>query len=188
MTLSGRFIFMARFIGFLRGINVGGRNRLNMKLLVSHLDAVGGLNVTSYIQSGNLLFSSANLPEARKLAAACSKRLDDKEGIQSPIVVRSVRDVQKAVSTHPFAQQETDERMVSIGFLSKKVTDTQAALLAQNRSPGDQFLVSGGELYLHTPLGMGKSKLTVGYFDSKLGVTTTVRNMKTLRALIALES
>ena len=55
------------------------------------------------------------------------------------------------------------------------------------RSPGDRFLVKGREVFLHTPNGSARSKLTVDYFDRALGLTMTVRNLKTVRALAELE-
>jgi uncharacterized protein (DUF1697 family) len=91
------------------------------------------------------------------------------------------------IETHPFVADEEDERFVSIGFFSKTPSSDAVARLDKDRSPPDRFVVRRADLFLHTPQGMGRSKLTVGYFDVQLGVVTTVRNLKTLRAIVALD-
>ena len=55
-----------------------------------------------------------------------------------------------------------------------------------DRSPGDEFSVAGREIYLHLPNGSGRTKLTLDYFERRLGVTGTARNWNTLLKLIEL--
>ena len=73
-------------------------------------------------------------------------------------------------------------------FLSGKPTAKAVAALDPDRSPSDEFQVSGREVYLHTPDGIGRSKLTIDYFERTLGVRATARNWNTVTKLIELAS
>ena len=75
-----------------------------------------------------------------------------------------------------------------VAFLAAAPSAAQIASLDAKRSLGDAFIVRGSEVYLHCPNGMGKTKLTNQYFDSKLGTVSTIRNWQTLLKLIALGS
>lgn len=177
---------MVRFVGLLRGINVGGHKRLKMTRLIELFSLAGAAEISTYIQSGNVLFSSGSVGEARTVLSRVERRLEDEDGIVSPIVLRTEGALREALEGHPFIGEEADERMLSVGFLSDKPKKELVKLLQPHRSPGDRFVVSGSDIYLHTPNGIAKSKLSVSYFDSTLGVVTTVRNLKTLRAIVAL--
>lgn len=178
---------MARFVGFLRGINVGGRNKLSMKRLIQVFHDCGAQAVATYIQSGNVRFSASNQAESVLVARRVERRLAEEDHVESLVVLRTPRAIQGLIETHPFVADEEDERFVSVGFFSKTPSADAVARLDKDRSPPDRFVVRRADLFLHTPQGMGRSKLTVGYFDVQLGVVTTVRNLKTLRAIVALE-
>jgi uncharacterized protein (DUF1697 family) len=177
---------VAQFFAFLRGINVGGRNRLAMKRLAGLFEEAGARDVSTYIQSGNVIFGVTRAGDEKRVTAEVEARLLTEDGIRSPIITRSSAALKNALEEHPFVNDERDERMLSIGFFSRRPKPTLVKSLQPDRSPPDRFYVSGTELFLHTPLGMGKTKLTTDYFDRQLEVVTTVRNLKTIRALVAL--
>ena len=70
-----------------------------------------------------------------------------------------------------------------VAFLADKPKAVQVAGLDSERSPPDRFTVRGQEIYLCCPNGLGRSKLTNKYFDSKLDATSTLRNWKTVLQL-----
>lgn len=170
-------------------MNVGGKNRVKMASLVALFEEEGALLVRTYVQSGNVGFS---LPgrgvetSAQTLADRVTMALKKSQGIQVPFVVRSQTLFQKAVVGHPFAHEESDERFVSVGFLAKKPTSKDIDKLDPERSPGDRFRIEGTLVYLHTPAGMGRSKLTSDFFDRGLSNLITVRNLRTVKALAEL--
>jgi len=177
---------VAIYLGLLRGINVGGKNRLPMKRLTEIFTDAGGRECKTSIQSGNLLFKAASKKEAASLGLKVSCLLRERERLEIPLIILPANILHKALNDHPFIDEEKDERMVSIGFLSKKPPLDALSRLDPNKSPGDRYQVQGELIFLHTPHGMARSKLTVGYFDRRLGATTTLRNVKTIRALIRL--
>jgi uncharacterized protein (DUF1697 family) len=180
---------MGRFIALARGLNVGGKNRLKMARLVALFEDEGALSVRTYVQSGNVGFSlpgRGSEAGAQALADRVTSALQKSEGIGVPFVVRPQALFQAAIDQHPFAQEESDERFVSIGFLAKKAGMKEIAQLDPEKSPGDRFQIQGTLVYLHTPSGMGKSKLTSDFFDRGLSNLITVRNLRTVKALAEL--
>jgi uncharacterized protein (DUF1697 family) len=172
-----------RWVGLLRGINVGGKNRLPMKDLVAAFEASGAREVSTYIQSGNVLFGgSASV--AAKLASKVERTLSELHGVRSPVIVRSLAALTAARAADPFADDDPAGAHRHLMLLASAPTKQQLAALDPNRSPGDRYRVVGDVVYLHLPNGVATSKLTNAYFDAKLATVSTVRNLRTIDALI----
>ena len=77
-------------------------------------------------------------------------------------------------------------KMLHVGFLLDQPTKALVAALDPHRSPPDEFVVRGRDVYLHLPNGGGNSKLTSQWFDSILQTTITVRNWITVMKLLEL--
>ena len=189
--LSAIGLVMADFVAFARGINVGGKNRLKMARLVELFEQAGAVDVSTYIQSGNVFFSLgggvSTEAKAQAVAEEVGKALKTRDKLVVPFSVRKKEALSAALLAHPFAAEEKDERMVGIGFLSERPPAALVKKLDPERSPGDRFVVQGREVFLHTPNGSARSKLTVDYFDRALGLTMTVRSLKTVRALASID-
>jgi uncharacterized protein (DUF1697 family) len=173
------------FVALLRGINVGGKNMLPMKDLAAMFEKAGCSAVKTYIQSGNVVFR-ADSKLASGIGAVISKAILAKAGLRVPVVVRTARDLLRVTSSNPFVERCADTDRLHVIFLADRPAAAQAALLDPARSPPDEFLVRGGEIYLHCPGGIGRSKLTNAYFDAKLGTVSTVRNWRTVLKLLEL--
>jgi uncharacterized protein (DUF1697 family) len=172
-------------VALLRAINVGGRNSLPMKDLAAICGAAGCKDVVTYIQSGNVAFG-ASAALAKKLPAVLEKAILAKAGIRVPVIVRTAAELAAVARANPYVKAGALEDRLHVGFLADEPTKERIALLDPNRSPPDEFVVQGREVYFRFPKGAGQSKLTVTYFDSKLGTTITLRNLRTLQALIEL--
>lgn len=166
-------------VALLRGINVGGKHRLPMADLRTYFEGAGAREVSTYIQSGNVVFSTA----ARSAATVCvavSKAILDRCGFEVPIVCRSATSLRAVVERCPF--QDTEN--VHVVFLSVTPASATVATLAKDRSPGDSFAVVGDTMYLHLPNGMARTKLTNAWIDTQLKVTSTARNWRTVTTLL----
>jgi uncharacterized protein (DUF1697 family) len=73
-------------------------------------------------------------------------------------------------------------------FLADVPTSIRASALDPERSPPDEFVVQGREVFLRLPNGVARSQLTNAYFDSKLGTVSTLRNWRTVLTLLELAS
>lgn len=172
-------------IALLRGINVGGRHKLPMQRLVSIFEEAGCESVTTYIQSGNVVFTVE--PElAGKIPAVVRASISRQFGFDVPITTRSAAELQRIVRANPFVGTEADLRTLHVAFLAERPTAARIATLDPERSSPDEFVVEGREIYLRCPNGMARTKLTNAYFDSKLATTSTVRNWKTTLELVKL--
>jgi uncharacterized protein (DUF1697 family) len=176
---------MATFIALLRGINVGGKTLIKMPELKSLLAEMGFEDVSTYIQSGNVVFKSSTA-DARTLAATIEERIAKTFGLRPTVLIRTPAELAEIADGNPFLGRETDLAKLHVVFLSGAPAAAAVEELDPKRSPPDEFSVRGREIYLHLPSGMGRSKLTVDYFEKRLGVRATARNWKTLNKLIEL--
>lgn len=175
---------MATHVALLRGVNVGGKNKLPMKELVALAEAAGAKGARTYIQSGNLVFE-ATAAAARafpgRLEAALAGR-----GLRVPVVQRSADELAAVVEGNPWLARGADPKTLHVAFLLAAPEPARLAALDPARSPPDAIVARGRELFLHLPNGVGRSKLTNDYLDRTLGTTTTVRNWNTVLALLDL--
>ena len=176
---------MDTFIALLRGINVGGKTMIKMPELKSLLAEMGFEDVSTYIQSGNVVFKSST-GDARKLAAAIEQRIAETFGLDITVLIRTPAELSEIAAHNPFQSRESDVTKLHVVFLGDRPASDAVAELDPDRSPPDEFAVLGREIYLHLPNGAGRSKLTIDYFEKQLGVRTTARNWKTLTKLIDL--
>jgi len=172
-------------IALLRGINVGGRNRLPMKDLVAMFVEAGCEEVRSYIQSGNVLFRSEQ-PLTESIPSLISKAIQDSFGYQVPIITRTAAEFGEVVRANPFAIANPDGDHLHVVFLASQPDPALAESLDPNRSPGDEFAVLGREIYLNCPDGYARTRLTNSYFDTRLSATSTTRNWRTVLKLLEL--
>jgi uncharacterized protein (DUF1697 family) len=172
-----------RWVALLRGINVGGKNLVPMKELVAMFAAAGCSDVKSYIQSGNVVFS-ATAAAAAKLPAVVGKSIERRFGFAVPIVVRSADDLAAIAESNPFLAPDGDFAILAVMFLADKPTARAIATLDAGRSPPDEFVVRGREIFVRCPNGFARTKLTNAWFDSKLSTMSTARNWRTVLKLV----
>ncbi len=175
----------AKYVALLRGVNVGGKNKLPMKDLVEIFTAAGCTEVRNYIQSGNVIFkSTASL--AARLPAIVATQIEKQFGFSTRIVIRTVEQLRHVADNNPFLKQGADETLLSVMFLAGVADAGAIAKLDPDRSPGDTYLVQKDAIFLCTPTGLAKTKLTNAYFDSRLQTFSTGRNWRTVLKLIEL--
>jgi uncharacterized protein (DUF1697 family) len=175
----------AAHVALLRGINVGGRNKLPMKQLVPLFEQAGCKNVQTYIQSGNVIFRASDAV-ARRIPTVVAKAIADQFGYSIPVVVRDAKSLDRIANKNPFLAAGADPAMLHVAFLAARPSAAKLKDLDPHRSPPDEYTLSGSEIYLHCPKGFARTKLTNAYFDSKLDTTSTVRNWKTVLKLLEL--
>ncbi|MEK7266208.1 MAG: DUF1697 domain-containing protein [Pseudomonadota bacterium] len=169
-----------RKIALLRGVNVGGRNKLPMKAFAAALEGLGCENVKTYIQSGNAIFdgeaSAADIAGAVKKAA----------GFTPHVFVISAAALGKAARANPFSKEAAASgKSVHLFLLEAPPAAEAAEALGKLKHPREDFAIGGKTLYLYTPEGVAGSKIAER-IDRVLGTTTTARNWNTIEALLAL--
>jgi uncharacterized protein (DUF1697 family) len=173
----------ATHLALLRGINVGGKNKLPMKDLASMFTEAGCETVKSYIQSGNVIFC-AKAATARRVSERVAQMIAERFGHRTTVVLRTRDQVRDVVANNPFLAAGMPLDRLHVVFLADLPNQGQVESLDPRRSSPDEFIVRGQEIYLHLPSGVADSKLTNAYFDSKLATVSTGRNWRTVTKLL----
>jgi uncharacterized protein (DUF1697 family) len=176
---------MTTYVALFCGLNVGGRNRLPMKALVSLLERLGAEEVRTYIQSGNAVFRH---PERRaeRLAPRIEAAVAEACGGASKVLLRGAAVLDRAIEGNPYPDAKGDPKSLHVYFLDAAPRGPNLAELERLRKGAERFLLAGDLFYLHAPEGIGRSKLAARV-AAALGVVATARNWRTvceLRALV----
>ena len=170
---------MPTYIGLLRGVNVGGHNKVSMSALRELVASLGHADVTTYIQSGNVVFTSKKDVSPTSLERAIEKEF----GFDISLVLRTRAELKRVVNANPYA--DADLKTVHVGFMASKPRAAEVRGLDADQFEPEEFMIKGRDLYLHLPNGIGRTKL-FAYLDRKLTVPITVRNWNTVCKLLEL--
>lgn len=171
-----------RWIGLLRGINVGGHNKIPMAGLRQVCSDLGWADVESYIQSGNLVFSAAG--SAAELEFRLEKALAVYFNLSIPVIVRNAADWPSLRASNPFPEAaEREPHLLLMGLTKAPLLPDAAALLQARAADGEHVAQTEQALWIHFPNGSGRSKLTPGLMDRLAGSPVTTRNWRTVLKL-----
>ena len=178
---------MTKFIALLRGINVSGQKQIKMPDLKSLFEESGFQNIETYIQSGNVIFTSKEkLPE--KLEQKISLAIKRKFGFDVQIIVLTPEEIEYVLNNNPFIKKKKESEKLYVTFLAKPPSDENINKLnAIDYSP-EEYIIDGRYIYLFVPNGYGKAKLNNNFFESKLNVSATTRNWKTVNKMFELST
>ncbi len=192
---AGQNGLMPTHVALLRGINLGGKNKVAMADLRAVVGELGHTDVSTYIQSGNVLFSAAADADIAVMALAMTGAIAAKLGVTAPVIVLTRGELAQVVADNPYPG-EPDPRRVHAVVLSEppwpELTGKLDAALAQSEAKGfrDEVAAIGRTLYLHTPDGYGRSDLAAALLrivsSPKAGATGTARNWATMTKLLEL--
>ncbi|MDX6507982.1 MAG: hypothetical protein QOG06_2626 [Gaiellaceae bacterium] len=175
---------MAQHIVLLRGINIGPRNRVSMPDLRSALEEAGFKDVQTYLQSGNVVLTSAATPDS--VRRKVEKLIADRFGLEIAVVVRSRAQLAAVVKRNPLGKVAKEPKRYQVTFLSAKLSAKVVRELEEAAAAGEQVVVAGREVYAWHPKAIARSKLWTKLAGKGLGVTATSRNWATTEALLAL--
>jgi uncharacterized protein (DUF1697 family) len=181
---------MPSHVALLRGINVGGRNKVAMADLRQVVGSLGHADVVTYIQSGNVVFTASGT-DTEKLASALEEAIAAALGVKPAVVVLSREELAQAVRDNPYAG-EPNPKYVHAVFFRRAPPGVEAAIEAAQqreaeRAGRDSAQMVGGTLFIHTPDGFGRSQFAQDL--SRAGspaAAGTARNWSTMTKLLAL--
>ena len=165
---------MTQYIAFLRAVNVGGRF-VKMEDLRKMLAMPGIKNISTYIQSGNVVFESSEVDRdvlVRKIEAQLLKGA----GFEVKTLIRTMPELEMIVKNNPFGKHEEDMALY-VSFLSAvpDVDVVKGLLLLQTEQ--EQFRVDGSTVYILVKKGgYGETKFSNTFLEKKLKLTATTRN------------
>ena len=167
----------------LRGVNVAGHKRLKMSELAELYTSLGFVNIRTYIQSGNVVFSHTQKDES-DLAHRIHGAMKTKLGLDVTVFLRTPEDLDRVVKKNPFI--DNDHNRMHITFLYARPIRVPRDEIDAVAAEGEKFSILGREVCLFLPNGQGKTKLSNGFFEKIFKVPATTRNWNTVLALLEL--
>lgn len=165
----------------LRGVNVSGANRLPMAEFRELLADLGFANPRSYIQSGNAIVGSDLA--ADQVEARVQQGILQRFGFAPEVFALPPEALARALSDHPFAGAAPEH--VHVVFLRQTPASLDEGALRALAAPGDGWALAPGRFTLHTPGGIGRSRIA-DRLGRLLPGAQTARNLKTVAALVAM--
>ena len=172
---------MTVYIALLRGINVGGHNKLPMKALTVLLEKIGCIGVKTYIQSGNVIFQSEQSRKA--LSEAITQAIATEHGFDVPVLLLKAEELEAAAAQCPFPTE--DGKALHAYFMANIPPQPDLETLTGLKIASEDFQLLGKVFYLYAPDGIGRSKLAAKA-EKCLGVAATARNWNTVQKLLGM--
>ena len=170
---------MRKYIAFLRAINVGGTTIIKMADLKKMFESFGLENVQTYIQTGNVLFESAET-SASRLEAQIERQLEKASGKPIRVFVRTMKESAALVKDCPFEPGEGET--VYVVILDKKPAKKNIDALIAQQSKADEFAVKGKTAF-NLRRDREASVFSNNFIEKVLGVSGTTRNLTTIKKL-----
>ena len=174
---------MITFVSLFRGINVGGHNTVRMDELKELYASLGFKDVVTYIQSGNVIFTSDEADVAQ-LPGQIEDGFAQKFGFHAKVMVRTSAELQAIIESNPFQSQPMKEsKWVVVMFLEARPDSGALKDLQETYAGPEELYLIGQEVYIYYPDGIGRSKLTNTFLEKKLKTAGTARNWNTILQL-----
>jgi len=176
---------MRTFIVLLRGINVSGQKKVPMAALRSLLSDLGFENVSTYIQTGNIVLQSTE-NKSLKIEELIKKALLSHFGFEVSTLVLSSEELKSIFDNCPFP---TEKKNKSYFTVLHAVPDGELSLAVSGEiHPNEEFVISDDCVYFYSKNGYGRAKCNTNFFERKLKITATTRNYNTMVKLLSLSS
>jgi len=174
---------MTTYISILRGINVSGQKLIKMDVLRKSYENMGLHNVTTYLQSGNVIFEGNDF-EINTLQQKISQQIEKDFGFEVPVIVLTIDKLKQVIDNNPFVQNPNkDQSFLHVTFLASKPDQNNFKTIEDKKQNGEEIFFTEIAVYLYCPNGYGKTKLSNNFLEAKLKVGATTRNWKTTNEL-----
>ncbi|HUC52495.1 MAG TPA: DUF1697 domain-containing protein [Candidatus Cybelea sp.] len=175
---------MTVVISMLRGVNVGGHNKIKMQALRALYESLKLREAQTYVQSGNVIFRT----DERDMAGL-GKRIEDgiekKFGFRPDVILRTAAEMREVVARNPFAKRRGIEPgKLLVSFLGSKPREEGREKVQQMKCDPEELRMEGRELYIYFPNGMGRSKLPWATLGKILETPATGRNWNSVTKML----
>ncbi len=172
------------YIALLRGVNVSGQKKIPMAELRNMLNKMDYKDVSTYIQSGNVVFTSAE-KNTETLEKEINRRIQDSFGFDVPVLVKSKTDLGKIIQQNPYTNPEALENKQVYFVLLQNAPNTENIEAFQTDVyQNEKCLITKDCVYLLCINGYGNAKLNNNLIERKLKVKATTRNYRTMLKLM----
>lgn len=172
-----------KYVAFLRGINVGGKNKVKMETLREICGALRFENIKTYINSGNIIFETGKSDD-KKIAARIENAIEKEFKLKIKTIVRSIAEIEEIVKNNPFAEQFENDKDLHVFFLDEEMPAEKAELLLSNNNENEQYFVRGREIFCLLKVSVLDSLMGKDYIAKKLKLPSTARNWRTVNKIL----
>jgi uncharacterized protein (DUF1697 family) len=172
---------MQTFIALLRGINLGNHYKLKMPALKTMFENMGFQSISTYLQSGNVIFDSTET-DISSLETKIEAQILETFGYVVPTLIRTRKDLQRIADANPFPEQTLENPIQPYVIFLKDASPTSQLELPASEAAEHQF--GELEIFVHYPNGSHASKLSNNFVEKKLKTTASSRNWRTVLALL----
>jgi len=172
-----------KYVAFLRGINVGGKNKVKMETLREACAALGFENVKTYINSGNIIFETAKSDD-KEIAEKIEKAIEKEFSLNIKTMVRSVTEIEEIIKNNPFDGQFENDKDLHVFFLNEEMPTEKRELLLSQNNENEMFAVRGREIFCLLRVSVLDSLMGKDYIGKKLKVSATARNWRTVNKVL----
>lgn len=172
---------MVRYVAFLSGINVPGQNIVSMDELKSLMEMPGIENVSTYVQSGNVLFDSEETNES-VLKHHIESSLHKSLGYRVCVILRMFHELKRIVNNNPFDVKTEAKSKLYVTLLGDIPAFDVRGSLGVYSNDAEYARVVNREVYIFTS-NYGKTCFSNTFIEKKLRVEATTRNWSTLLKL-----
>ena len=175
---------MPTYIALLRSVNVLGKNMIRMPELTRAFEKAGFKSVRTYIQSGNIIFDTAE-KSSDHLTAEIKDLIKKQFGLTLQVVMLTPQELAGIISHNPFTGRAgIDLTRLHVTFLDREAEPDKAEKLRSYNYPPDEISISSRVVYLYCPDGYGRTKYDNTFIEKKLGANATTRNWNTCLKLL----
>jgi uncharacterized protein (DUF1697 family) len=175
---------MEPLVALLRGINVGGKNKIRMVELTSLFEDLGYTGIETYLQSGNVIFEPSQTKEPAEHAEDIKSKVENIFGYKVSVLVLTSKILHTTFTNNPFLKSKevaNSALYVTFLFSTPEPALTKPVELPKNETA--TFHILEDRVYVCCPGGYGKTKINNQFFEKKLNLEATTRNWKTVGAL-----
>jgi uncharacterized protein (DUF1697 family) len=175
---------MAVIISLLRGVNLGPHNRLKMEELRALYEALKLRDAQSYVQSGNVIFRSAE-KDLDGLARRIEGAIEKKFGFRPPVILRTTAELREAIAKNPFAtRREIAPNKLLVTFLDRDPGEKVREQVRKINTAPEELRIEGREVFIYFPNGMARPKMKWAVVERVLKTQWTGRNWNSVQKIL----
>ncbi len=174
-----------KYAAFLRGINVGGHNKIKMETLREMFAALRFENVKTYINSGNVIFETSEIDE-NALVSKIEQAIQAGFSLNIKVMVRTIDEIVDIIENNPFAGQFENDKDLHVLFLDEELPAEKRDILLSNNNENEMFAVRNREIFCLLRVSVLDSLLGKDYIGKKLKTSATARNWRTVNKIVEL--
>ncbi len=174
-----------KYVSFLRGINVGGKNMVKMETLREMCVSLAFQNVKTYINSGNVIFETVETDD-RELSRTIESAIEKTFSLSIKVMTRSIAEIKSLAKNNPFAGQFDDDRYLHLFFLDEQLSDEKRELMLSHANENEMFSIANRAIFCLLRISILDSIVGKGFIDKKLKLSATARNWRTVTKILEL--